>query len=273
MTARAKAAKRASPILTTTKDDVVRWLEKTGSKAEIDAQKRYGIAAHRPYGVRVGVMMAYAKKVGTDHALAADLWAVGRYEARMLACMVDDAALVTTTQMEAWAKDFDNWGLCDTVCFKLFDFTPHATAKAKAWARSPREFVKRAGFAMMAGQVARNSEAPDSHFLAFLPLIERGASDERNFVMKGVNWALRRIGGKNAALHRASVALAQRLAASKSPSARWVGSDALRDLSRPLILSRLGRPLRPRSRGRTARRVPRASPTGRRERRLRSSGS
>jgi 3-methyladenine DNA glycosylase AlkD len=222
-------------------NDVLRWLEMSGAPSEIDAQKRYGISAFRPYGVRVGAMMTYAKKIGTDHALAARLWAQKRYEARMLACMIDDPALVTPKQMDSWAKGFDSWALCDTVCFKLFDFTPHAAAKARAWSRSPKEFVKRAGFALMAGQVARNGRASDAHFLAFLPLIEEGAFDERNFVTKGVNWALRRIGGKNPALHREAMALAKRLASSDSASARWVGRDAARDLSRPLILNRLRR--------------------------------
>jgi 3-methyladenine DNA glycosylase AlkD len=233
------AAKAGPPR--TTKDDVLRWLEKTGTKAEIEAQKRYGIAARRPYGVRVGVMMAYAKKVGRDHDLAAQLWAAGRYEARMLACMIDDPALVTPKQMDAWARDFDNWGICDTVCFKLFDYTDHAFARAKKWSQSPREFVKRAGFALMAGQVARNRALSDEKFLEFFPLIEKGAEDERNFVMKGVNWALRRIGGRSPKLHKAALALAAKLAASKSPSARWVGKDALRDLSRPLILKSIAR--------------------------------
>jgi 3-methyladenine DNA glycosylase AlkD len=161
----------------------------------------------------------------------------------MVAAMVDDPRLVTGRQMDAWAADFDNWGICDTVCFVLFDRTPLAWEKARRWSVSPREFVKRAGFATMASLAGHDRTAPDARFLAFLPLVERGARDERNFVKKGVSWALRRIGRRSAGLHRAALAVARRLAASGEAAPRWVGQDAVRDLTR--FRARPARPARP----------------------------
>jgi len=173
--------------------------------------------------------------------LAAGLWASGRYEARMLATLVDDPALVTKAQMDAWAADFDTWAICDTACFKLFDRTPHAYGRAAAWAKSPREYVRRGGFALMACLAGHDRDAPDATFLAFLPEIARGAADPRDMVAKGVSWALRRIGGRSAALHAACVALATELAARDEGSCRFVGKDALRDLGSAPTRKRLER--------------------------------
>jgi 3-methyladenine DNA glycosylase AlkD len=146
--------------------------------------------------------------------------------------MVDEPAKVTPGQMDAWAKAFDNWGVCDTVCWHSFEKTPFAYEKARAWAGSPREFVKRAGFALMACLAGHDKRAKDAPFLAFLPLIERGARDERNFVKKAVVWALRRIASRSAALGAASLATARRLAESKEAGPRWVGNATLRELTR-----------------------------------------
>jgi 3-methyladenine DNA glycosylase AlkD len=224
-----------------TKTEVLKWLEKKGSRRYRDGLARYGIVAPKAFGVPVGTMLKFAKKHGKDHALAAELWESGWYEARLLAAMVDDPKQVTRRQMEAWAKDFDNWGVCDTVCWHLFDYTPFAWETLRKWSGSPREFVKRAGFAMMAGQAGHNKTATDAEFLTLLPLIETGAHDERNFVKKAVSWALRRIGSRSLPLHAAAVKLAGRLATSDDAPTRWVGKDALRDLSRPLVRARLAR--------------------------------
>ncbi len=161
------------------------------------------------------------------------------YEARMLTSFVDEPARVTSAQMDRWCRDFDNWGICDTLCFHLFDRTPFAWKKAVQWSASPREFVKRAGFALMASLVVHDKAAPGPRFLAFLPLIEQGAHDERNFVKKAVNWALRCIGKRDLALNLAAIAVAKRLAQSKEASCRWVGKDALRELASPKVRSRL----------------------------------
>jgi 3-methyladenine DNA glycosylase AlkD len=227
-----------------TPGEVLKWLERKGTRRYKNGLARYGIEARKAFGVPVGTMLKFAKEHGKDHALAAELWKSGWYEARMLAAMLDDPAQVTRPQMNAWVKDFDNWGICDTVCWHLFDYTPFAWEKLRQWAASPQEFVKRAAFAMMAGQAAHNRTATDAEFLALLPLIEKGARDERNFVKKAVSWALRRIGGRSRALHAAALDLATRLAASDEPSCRWVGKDAHRDLSRPLVRAKVARAAR-----------------------------
>jgi 3-methyladenine DNA glycosylase AlkD len=224
-----------------TRDEVLNWLEKSGTRGYRDGLARYGIVAPRAFGVPVGAMLKLAKRHGKDHALAAQLWASGWYEARLLAAMIDDPKQVTRRQMEAWARDFDNWGVCDTVCWHLFDHTPHAWDALRAWSASPREFVKRAAFAMMAGQAGHNKTAADPEFLALLPLIEKGARDDRNFVKKAVSWALRRIGHRGPRLHQAATTLAGTLAASADAPSRWVGRDVLRDLSRPMVRAKMSR--------------------------------
>jgi 3-methyladenine DNA glycosylase AlkD len=231
-----------------TKDAVLKWLEKKGTRGGKDGLRRYGIVTPKAFGVTVGTMLRFAKEHGKDHALAAALWRSGWYEARMLAAMLDDPGQVTRAQMDAWVKDFDNWGLCDTACWHLFDYTPFAWEKLRKWSVSPREFVKRAAFAMIAGQAGHNKTATDAQFIAVLPTIEKGAGDERNFVKKAVSWALRRIGHRSLPLHAAAVQLAERLAASNQTSSRWVGKDALRDLSRPMVRAKVARLTGPASR-------------------------
>ena len=194
--------------------------------------KRYGLPSERAFGMPMGKMQAFAKRVGKDHALAQQLWASGWYEARMVAAYIDEPDKVTRRQMDAWARDFDNWGTCDTVCFVLFDRVPFAYEKVPKWAASKDEFVKRAAFALMASLAGHDKQAPDQKFRELLPLIEEGATDERNFVKKGVSWALRRTGTRSPALRKACIALAKKLAASDNAAARWVGKDGLRDLER-----------------------------------------
>ena len=224
-----------------TEREALAWLKLHGTKRTVASLPRYGIVTPRAFGVTVGALRSVAKQIGTDHALAAALWKSGWNDARMLATMVGDPARLTVRQMNAWAADFDSWGICDSACFVLFDRSPLAWEQARAWARSPREFVKRAGFALMASLAGHDKTAADARFVAFLPLIEKGAADERNFVKKGVSWALRRIGHRSRALHAASVALAGRLAASDMAACRWVGKDALRDLERPMVKARVAR--------------------------------
>ena len=157
----------------------------------------------------------------------------------MLAVFVAEPARVTPALMDRWARDFDNWAICDHACFHLFDRTPHAWRKIAQWSKSREEFVKRAAFALLASVALHDKQAPDAPFLKALPLVERGATDERNFVKKGVSWALRGVGRRNAAVHGPSVAVARRLAASESPAARWVGRDALRELTSAAVVKRL----------------------------------
>jgi 3-methyladenine DNA glycosylase AlkD len=200
---------------------------------------RFGITATSALGVSMGNVQAVAKRLGRDHDLAAALWATGIYEARLLAAYVDDPKLVTATQMDRWARDFDNWAVCDTLCFALFDRTAHAWSKPAKWAGSRHEFVKRAAFALLASLAGHDKKAADRQFLDALPLIEEAAVDPRNFVKKGVSWALRHIGQRNPRLHVEAVETARRLADSSDAAARWVGKDALREFARPATQRRL----------------------------------
>jgi 3-methyladenine DNA glycosylase AlkD len=193
---------------------------------------RYGLYVHQAMGVPMARMQAVAKPLGRDHDLAEALWASGWYEARMVACMIADPALVTVEQMDRWRADFDNWGIVDTVCFKLWDQVPHAFGRVDAWAGLNDEFGRRASFALLAC-LALHGKGVDADFLDRLSLIEGGAGDGRNFVKKGVSWALRAIGRKESpVLREAARALAGRLAASSDPATRWVGKDAVRDFAK-----------------------------------------
>jgi len=223
------------------KDDVLRWLERRGTRRNVDGMARYGIRSTRAFGVSMATMKPLVKRLGRDHALAAALWKSGWFEARMLAALIDDPAKVTAAQMDAWARDFENWADCDTTCFHLFDKTPFAWTKARQWSRSRDEFVKRAAFALMASLALHDKTTPDARFRSLLPIIEKGARDERNFVRKAVSWALRGIGNRSRALHAGALALARNLAASETASCRWVGRDAQRDLMSAATLARLAR--------------------------------
>lgn len=234
------ATKAATPTSGATLDAALAALERAGSKKVRDEMgPRYGIVAKKAFGVPMNKIMALAKSIGTDHALADALWKSGWYEARLLASMIDDPALVTTAQMDRWAKDFDNWGVVDTVSFKLFDRAPDAFAMVDRWAKRRGEFEKRAAFALLAC-LALHGKGGEADFLKRLPLIEKAASDERNFVKKGVSWALRAIGArKSPALRAAARDLARRLAASEDAAARWIGKDALRDFASAASARRL----------------------------------
>ncbi len=208
------------------------WLERRGSRRNRDGMARYGIVAPKAFGVSMAKMETLATRLHPDHDLALALWRTGWHEARMLATLVDDPALVTRRQMDEWCRDFNNWAVCDTACFKLFDRSPFAWTRIAPWARRRAEFEKRAAFALIASLALHDKRAPDTKFLALLPLIVQASGDERNFVKKGVNWALRAIGHRNPRLHQAAARTAARLAASKDSTPRWIGKDALRDLAR-----------------------------------------
>lgn len=212
--------------------EILDTLERAGTATNRDGMARYAIESPKMFGVSVKDLHVMARPHRRDHALALALWKTGWYEARMLACFVDDPAQVTVEQMDAWCRDFDNWALCDTACCHLFDRTPHAFGRVRAWAMRRAEFEKRAAFALIAGAAHHDKGAPDTAFAKTLPLIERAATDERNFVKKGVSWALRGVGERSATLHAAARAVAERLAESESTAARWVGRDAMKELTR-----------------------------------------
>ncbi len=227
------------PALADEVQAAIAWLERNSSKKYRDGLARYGIVADRPFGVSMAKLNVFAKRLGRNHELAGALWENGRYEARMLATLVDEPERVTSAQMERWAKDFDNWAICDTACFKLFDRSPHAWGKVAEWCERRAEFEKRAGFALLASLALHDKTSGDGPFIAGLRLVERGAVDDRNFVKKAANWALRAIGGRSSTLHAAALKVAQRLAESKSAAPRWVGKDALRALNGPVMKRRI----------------------------------
>ena len=217
----------------------LKWLKRHSTRATLDGMARYAIPSDNAFGVAMKDMKALGKKLGRNHELAAALWTTGVYEARMVCSFVADPARITPAQMDRWCHDFDNWGICDTMCFNLFDRTPHAWAKVRQWSSKRNEFEKRTAFALLWSLSVHDKGARDEQFVQGLVLIERAAGDRRHFVKKAVNMALRAIGKRNLALNAAAVAVARRLADSQEAAARWVGKDALRELTSPAVTRRL----------------------------------
>lgn len=202
---------------------------------------RFGIRAVKAYGVSKPKLDDLAKKIGKNHELGLELWSSGVHDAKILAGMISEPARVTASQMELWVRDFDNWDTCDGTCCHLFVFAKPAWSKAVGWTRRKKEFQKRAGFALAAYLAYRDKSGGDAKFVKFLKIIEREAEDDRNFVRKAVNWALRNIGKRNQKLNRAAIATAQRLRKRDSRAARWIAADALRELQGDAVQARLCR--------------------------------
>ena len=217
----------------------ITWLKRHSTKRNRDGMARYAIPSANAVGVSVADIRVLAKRLGRNHELATALGDTGWYEARMLTSFVDEPARVTSAQMDRWCRDFDNWAICDTLCFHLFDRTPHAWQKVAQWCGRREEFVKRAAFALLWGLTAHDKQAGDERFIQGLRFIERAASDDRSFVKKAVNMALRAIGKRNLPLNAAAVAVARGLADSPEAAARWVGKDALRELTSVGVIRRL----------------------------------
>ena len=213
--------------------EVLTRLHTQANPADVKLMARFGINPATLLGVRTPIIRALAREIGKSHELALQLWASGIHEARILACMIDEHALVTPAQMEAWACDFNSWDVCDQVCSNLFDKTPYAYTQATAWTHREEEFVKRAGFVLMACLAVHDKKALNQQFIEFFPLIKAAAVDNRNFVKKAVNWALRQIGKRNSELNKAAITLAHQIRLLDSTSARWIAADALRELTNP----------------------------------------
>lgn len=222
-------------------EEILKALQSHANPENVAGMARFGINSAGTLGVSVVEVRALARQVGRDQALSEALWDSGIHEARILASLVAEPKKLTEAQMESWVRDFDSWDVCDQVCTNLFERSPLAYEKAAAWSADPAEFVKRAGFVMMAVLAVHDKKAPDERFTAFLPLIEREAGDERNFVKKAVNWALRQIGKRNRRLHPQAVALAETLKTHPFRAARWVGADALRELNSAGVENRFQR--------------------------------
>ena len=214
-------------------------LRRLGSPKNVAGMARFGIRAKKVYGVAKPKMDALAKRIGKSHRLAMHLWGSGVHDARILAGLVDEVQHVTAAQMDRWVRDFDNWDVCDGTCCHLFTFAAPAWQKAVQWSRRKPEFQKRAGFALMAYLAVHDKSAVDSKYLRLLPVIRREARDERNFVRKAVNWALRQIGKRNLKLNRAAIQEAERIEKVDSRAARWIARDALRELRSEAVQRRL----------------------------------
>src|SRR5712692_4565838 len=226
-----------------------------GSPRNVAGQARFGIAVVKAYGLNAAQMHGLAGEAGRDHALAEALWGSGVHDARHVAALVADPAQVTEEMMERWAGDFASWDVVDTCCCYLFCRTRFGWKKALEWSRRREEFVKRAGFSMMAYLAVHDKTAPDAKFLKLLPVIRRHAQDERNFVRKAVNWALRQIGKRSLMLNRAAIAAGESISKLDSRAAHWIAADALRELRSDAVQKRLRE--RERSKARRGKRTPR----------------
>ena len=218
---------------------VIAELKSMGDPESAAGMARYGIKADRALGVSIPKLLGLAKKIGQNHKLAGELWSCGIHEARILACMIGDPQQVTEAQLEGWVKEFDSWDLCDQCCNRLFRKSEFAHLKALTWACRPDEFVKRAGFVLMAVLAVHDKKATDRQFDPFFELIKKEAVDERNFVKKAVNWALRQIGKRNLALNQKSIVVAEEIERFESKAAQWVAGNALRELRSDKVQKRL----------------------------------
>jgi 3-methyladenine DNA glycosylase AlkD len=220
-------------------EDILNRLRSLANPDNVAGMARYGINPENTLGISIPTLRSMAKEIGRSHDMAQELWASGIHEARILAAFVDDPKLVTEVQMEQWAADFDSWDVCDQVCGNLFDRTPSAYQKALEWSSREEEYVKRAGFALMAWLPVHDKKARDEQFEIFFPAMIREATDGRNYVRKAVNWALRNIGKRNRSLNQRAIETAQEIARIDSKAARWIASDALKELTSQAIQSRL----------------------------------
>ena len=224
-----------------TAKQIIEELKKNGNEANRKGMARYGINVNKAFGVNVPVMRALAKLIGKNHELALELWESGYHEARHVAAMIDDPKLVTKAQMNKWVRDFNSWDICDGTCSNLFRKTPYAIEKIFEWCEKKDEYVRRTGFSLMCYAAVHHKTRDDEEFLEFLPLIKKHSVDERNFVKKAVNWALRQIGKRSRFLNEEAFKLAKEIHALDSKSAKWIASDAIRELTNPKILARIKR--------------------------------
>jgi 3-methyladenine DNA glycosylase AlkD len=224
-----------------TKASVLRELKALADPKVREKMAHFGVNVPKAHGISAPVLHSFARHVGKDHALAEQLWSSGIHEARILATLIGESGRVTSAQMDRWARDFNSWDVVDSSCRYLYAFSAPAWKKVEAWSRRPEEFVKRAAFSLAAYLSYIDKESPDARFERFFRIIEREAHDDRNFVRKAVNWALRQIGKRNLHLNAAAIRAAERIRAQGSRSARWIAADALRELKSDAVQKRLRR--------------------------------
>ncbi len=222
-------------------DTIIQKLDALANPENAKGMARYGINTAHNLGISIYHLRPLAKEIGINHPLALRLWNTGIHDARLLACFIDDPQQVTSEQMDNWAEEFDSWDVCDQACTSLFDQTPYASLKVHQWAQNKKEFTKRAAFALIAGLAVHDKNATDATFEQFFPLIIAHADDNRNYVKKAINWALRNIGKRNQHLNKRAIQTARELQQSNLPSARWIAADALRELTSQKIQDRINR--------------------------------
>jgi 3-methyladenine DNA glycosylase AlkD len=220
-------------------EDILEKLKEKSRPDQLEGMARFGMSAERRFGVKVPDMRKIAKEAGKDHALALELWKTGIPDAQIVAALVGEPEKLTESQMEDWVKDFNSWDVCDQVCMNLFDKSPLTIKKIHDWSKREEEFVRRAAYALIACVAWHDKEAGDEMFIQLLPVIQQGATDERNFVKKSVNWALRHIGKRNLNLNKEAIKVAEEIKKMDSKAARWIASDALRELRSENVQSRL----------------------------------
>ena len=220
-------------------EEIISKLKSLSDPEAVKGMARYGINPKNNLGISIYKLRPIAKEIGKDHDLALKLWDSGIHDARLLACFIEDPAKVTGEQMDSWAKGFDSWDVCDQACTSLFDLTPLAWRKVVEWTEREEEFVKRGAFSLIAGLAVHDKKAGDKKFEQFFPLIKKHSIDERNYVKKAVNWALRNIGKRNLALNKQVIKLSEEILKIDSKSARWIASDAIRELKSEKIQVRL----------------------------------
>lgn len=212
-------------------EEIIRQLKSMGDPESVKGMARYGINPKNNLGISIYKLRPLAKDIGKDHELALRLWESAIHDARLLAVFIEDPAKVTSNQMDSWAQDFDSWDVCDQACTSLFDVTPHAWKKVFEWAERDEEFVRRAAFSIIAGLAVHDKKSDDGKFENFFPIIKRKSTDDRNYVKKAVNWALRNIGKRNIYLNEKAIETAKEIQKIDSKSAKWVASDAIRELT------------------------------------------
>lgn len=220
-------------------EKIIKELKSHSNPKNVEGMQRFGIQGKEMLGIPMPILRKMAKDVGKKHDLALRLWKSGIHDARLLACFVDESDKVTEKQMESWVKDFDSWDIVDQCCSNLFDKTPFVEKKIDEWTKREEEFVKRSGFVLMAAKSVHDKKAKNSEFERYLPIIKRGANDERNFVRKAVNWALRQIGKRNINLNRKAIKVSEEIQKMDSKAAKWIANDALRELKSNAVQKRL----------------------------------
>jgi 3-methyladenine DNA glycosylase AlkD len=222
-----------------TASEIILELKKHYNKRNVEGMARYRINVEKAFGSNVPFMRAFAKKIGKDHKLALELWETGYHEARHIASMIDEPKLVSKSQMNKWVRDFNSWDICDGTCSNLFRKTPFTVEKILEWCEKKEEYIRRAGFSLLCYVAVHDKKRDDKDFLQFFPLIKKYSIDERNFVKKAVNWALRQIGKRSKFLNKEALKLAKEIQTLESKSAKWIANDAIRELTNPKILARI----------------------------------